>query len=266
MKPIVITQDAEMLLVKEFLAKFKKELDTFKFNVNDTKISVAFDVSQPAKEKVKIMFTQDAYIKMKSLVDFYDTEVSWYGLVEKLENKLFRVYDVKICKQYVNGGKVDTEDEDTLEFFNSLTDDEAEHMHYQAHSHVKMSTSASCIDLQNQADVVHNIGKEGFYIFQIWNKSNEISTYLYDLDENMFYDSKDVEIDIEGAGETINEFLMSTVDLVIEKKYTYTPTNKKNESMYPKQWENLGKTNEPKSYNGYGCYGGYEGYYEERWD
>jgi len=242
MKPIKITEEVENKMLESFFANFRKEWEKFKENMNDTKFTFSTDFSMKAKEKITIVYSQKAYVRMEALVNYYDTEVAWYGLVKKLSDTLYYVYDVKICKQYVNGSKVDTEDNDTLEFFNSLTDDEAEHMHFQAHSHVKMSTAASGVDLQNQADVVRSMGKSGFYIFQIWNKSGDINTYLYDLDNNMFYDKNDVVIDIEDEDDTVSGFIASTKELVLEKKtYPYqnyypvqkkSKKNEKNETVY----------------------------------
>lgn len=259
MKPIVVNEEMESKMLEAFFEKFQKEWASFKSNMNDTKFSFSIDLSEAAKEKVTVLYTQKAYLRMKALVDFFDTEVGWYGLVDKIDDKLYRVYDVKVCKQYVNGTKVDTEDEDTLEFFNSLTDDEADHMHFQAHSHVKMSTGASGTDLQNQSDVIRNMGKTGFYIFQIWNKSGDINTYLYDLDNNIFYDRKDIEIEIEDAEGTLSDYLDSVFDLVKEKKY------------YPYQYNNSPKKEKKKNGDAKeSCYlGGYwdgNGYYYGGWD
>lgn len=260
MKPLVIDKQTEEKLLMACFEKFKKELESFKFNMNDSKFSMSMDLSEPAKEKVTILYTQDAYLKMEALVDFYDTEVGWYGLVEQINDKLYRVYDVKVCKQYVNGGKVDTEDEDTLEFFDSLSDEEIEHMHFQAHSHVKMSTSASGIDLQNQTDVVRNMGSKGFYIFQIWNKLGDINTYLYDLDNNVFYDNKDVLVEVESSEGTLADWVANTKELVCEKKtvWEYNAQQKKSkknekESAY-----------EPTYLPGY--YPGNYNNYDPRWD
>lgn len=224
MRPINFTKEAKKLLFEAFKKQFDKEIESFDEKMNESKINLSFDCNMTNKEKITIMYTPQAYLRMKALVDNYDTEVGWYGLVEKISNTLYRVYDVKVCRQYVNGGKVDTEDEDTLEFFDSLTDDEAEHMHFQAHSHVQMSTDPSGVDLQNQADVVRNMGKGGFYIFQIWNKKDDINTYLYDLDANMLYNRKDIEIDIEDSDGLLSSFIDSTKDLVLRKAYsTWNP-------------------------------------------
>ena len=273
MKPIILSDEAKTELFAQFIEKFKKEIDNYAFNGTDTTLSFKLNFSKVAQEKVVITYTQEAYLRMQSLVEFFDTEVAWYGLVERLDPTHYYVYDVKVCKQYVNGAKVDTEDEDTLEFFDSLTDDEANHLHFQAHSHVKMSTGASGVDLQNQHDVVKNLGKTGFYIFQIWNKNNDINTYIYDLDNNVYYDRKDVLIDVEG----VDDYIAEVADLVVEKKaypyqysgsgYNYSSvtssstakqTDKKNESKEEKE-KNV-YDYEPAYLPGY-----YDGYYG-RWD
>ena len=272
MKPINLSEDDKLKLFEQFLDKFKKEIEEYAFNTSDATLSVKTNFSEVAKEKVVITYAQEAFLRMQSLVEFFDTEVAWYGLVERIDEKHFYVYDVKVCKQYVNGAKVDTEDEDTLEFFNNLTDDEANHLHFQAHSHVKMSTGASGVDIQNQKDVIKNLGKTGFYIFQIWNKSNDINTYLYDLDNNVFYDRKDVVIDVEG----VDDFIADVAELVVEKKvypYQYNGSGYNYNSGYgstqktattdkKKETKEKEEKYEPTYLNGY-----YDGtYYEERWD
>jgi len=258
MKPIKITEELEEKILSDFIQKFQKEWTQFKENMNETKFNFSVQMSQKAKEKITVRYSQSAYLKMQALVENFDTEVGWYGFVKRLDENTYYVYDVKVCKQYVTSGKVDTEDEDTLKFFDSLTDEEIEDMHFQAHSHVNMSTTPSGTDLQNQSDVVRNMGNKGFYLFQIWNKRGDINSFLYNLDENLFYDRNDIVTEIEG----LDEFILSVDDLVIEQKtypYQYSP--------YPvpvNQKEKTTKKNEEKSpyLNDYwdGCN------YNERWD
>ena len=267
MKPINLSEDMKLKLFEKFLDKFKKEIEDYAFNINETSLTIKANFNEIAKEKVVVRYTQEAYLRMQTLVDYFDTEVAWYGLVERLGEKVFRVYDVKVCKQIVTGGKVDTEDEDALAFFESLSDDEANHMHFQAHSHVKMSTSASGVDLENQRGMVKNLGKTGFYIFQIWNKSGDINTYLYDLDNNVYYDKKDVIIDVEG----VDDFIAEVADLVVEKKaypyqtgngYNYSSTKKETDKKEDKKEKEEGVLRDhtylPGYYDGYSY--GYEGW------
>ena len=267
MKPLFLSEEMKEELFKQFLEKFKKELDEYAFNTSETSMTIKTNFSQTAKEKVVITYSQEAYLRMQALVEFFDTEVAWYGLVEQLDPLHYYVYDVKLHKQYVNGAKVDTEDEDALAFFESLTDDEANHMHFQAHSHVKMSTSASGVDLENQRGMVKNMGKTGFYIFQIWNKSGDINTYLYDLDNNVYYDKKDVIIDVEG----VDDFIAEVAGLVVEKKaypyqtgngYNYSSTKKETDKKEDKKEKEESVLRDhtylPGYYDGYSY--GYEGW------
>lgn len=251
MREIYISEKKKKEIVMEAISKLVEELDACDETLNETNITLKTSLSSVAKDKITIIYTPKAYLRMMSLVQFYTTEVGWYGLVEKVNELTYKVYDIKICKQYVNGGKVDTEDEDTVEFFESLTDEEAEAMHFQAHSHVNMSTEASGTDLQNQADVVHNIGKTGFYIFQIWNKNLDINTYLYDLDNNIFYDRKDIVLHIEDDEHGVmDEYLKSTKELVKQKTvYPY---------MYGKQVSITKPGTKKKEYERYPTYEGWD--------
>lgn len=271
MRPINLSNETVDKLYGEFLEKFKNEIANYGFS-GGTSMTIKTNFEEVAKEKVIIKYTQEAFLRMQALVDFFDSEVAWYGLCERLGEKEFRVYGVKLCKQEVSGAKVDTSDEDTLEFFCSLTDDEAEHLHFQAHSHVKMSTGASGTDIQNQQDVVRNMGKSGFYIFQIWNKNNDINTYLYDLDNNVFYDRKDVMIVIEDSMGDLDDFIASVADLVVEKKtypYQYGGNgylgnyyNKSTETKTSKKTEKKEEDDEyDKVYLG-DFYDGIHGYYD----
>ena len=266
MKPIYLTEDIKTQLLEKLFNKFKEEIDNYGFGSNDSSITIKTGFTEVAQDKVHIAYTQEAFLRMQALVEFFDTEVGWYGLVQKIDDKHYRVYDVKLCQQYVDGAKVDTTDEDTLEFFSSLTDDEADHMHFQAHSHVKMSTSASGVDIQNQQDVIKNMGKTGFYIFQIWNKNNDINTYLYDLDNNVFYDRKDVMIEIEDSLGTLDDFIFSIADLVTEKKNYYPYQYQKQYDKYSTPSKKTEKKDEKEHayqndyWDGTNYYGGWDWY------
>lgn len=228
MKPIKLTEEMKLSLFDKFFEKFKNELDNYCVSSPESTLAVKTDFSEELKEKIHIIFTPEAYLRMKALVKYFDTEVAWYGLVRKIDDKTYYVYDVKVCKQTVDGAKVDTDPDDALEFFNSLTEEEAQDMLFQAHSHVRMSTTASAIDIQNQMDVIRNMGKTGYYIFQIWNKNGDINTYMYDVDAGLFYDKKDVIIEIEDSLGSLDDFILSVADLVEEKKFTYTQYQKQN--------------------------------------
>lgn len=219
MKPIVLDEKTKENLLKKIIKEFSEKIDNYTFEKEAT-FTFSAKIGEKCKDKLKIIYTPKAYLRMKKLVEDFSTEVSWFGLVEQKSPMLYRVYDVIVPKQLVNGGKVDTTDEDMLEFYENLTDEQAEHMRFQAHSHVNFSTDASGTDTENQMDMIMNIpGHEGFYIFQIWNKRDSINTYLYDLTNNIFYDKNDIELEIEDEDYgSLGEFIAESRKLVGEIK------------------------------------------------
>lgn len=197
MKPIILNEKEQKKLFEDLYKQLVEKLKSYTFD-DEGELTVSTKLGEKAKEKVKLIYSPMAYLRMRTLVDKFDSEISWFGLVKRLDKKAFYIYDVLVCKQKVNGGKVDTEDDDMLDFITNLTDEQSENMFFQAHSHVNFPTRASGTDMQNQEDILNGMpGHEGFYIFQIWNKKGEISTYLYDLDNNTFYDKNDVEMQIQ---------------------------------------------------------------------
>lgn len=252
MRPIKLNDKEKSELINKLLKQFMSSLDNYTFG-NSTKISFEANIGGKLKEKIKLVYSPSAWLRMNALVDNFSSEVSWFGLVDKTENPLvYYIYDVLVCKQQVNGAKVDTEDEDMLEFLSGLTDEEAEHLHFQAHSHVNMSTSASGTDLQNQADILANMpGNDGFYIFQIWNKRGDIDTYFYDLTNNVFYDKNDVEVLVEDTKYgTTDDFVAKA------KKMVSSITPKKTKNVK----ENNSTADKIRYYYG-GGYGYEDGYY-----
>ena len=221
MKPITLSQEAKETLLKGMVREFVKALDDYEFNINETKFSYEQNFSVKAKDKIVIQFTPQAYLRCLEMVKSYSSEIGWYGLIRQIGDKKYQVYDIIVCNQKVSGGRVITEDDDMVEFYESLTDEQAEFLHFQAHSHVNMATSPSSVDLENQASTVKNMGGKGFYLFQIWNKSLDINSFLYDLDNNVFYDKNDIEVIVEDDEfGSITGFINSLKDKVASMTYT----------------------------------------------
>lgn len=221
MKPITLSQEAKETLLKGMVREFVKALDDYEFNINETKFSYEQNFSVKAKDKIIIQFTPQAYLRCLEMVKSYSSEIGWYGLIRQIGDKKYQVYDIIVCNQKVSGGRVITEDDDMVEFYESLTDEQAEFLHFQAHSHVNMATSPSSVDLENQASTVKNMGGKGFYLFQIWNKSLDINSFLYDLDNNIFYDKNDIEVIVEDDEfGSITGFINSLKDKVASMTYT----------------------------------------------
>lgn len=223
MKPIFLTEDDKKTMQEEFM----KQLNNA--HLFDGSFSYSRKYTYPAKtySKARILYTPLAYTKMQALLQGFTTEIAWHGLVLRGDDPYdFIVYDIVTHKQTVTGSKVDTEDDEYREFLMSLSDDDAAHLCLQAHSHVNMTTTPSGTDLAHQANIIKDKArkKRGFQIFQIWNKNMKVNSYVYDFDENIYYEDGDVEVDVildMKSDYLVSDFLGDARTLVKPKSYNY---------------------------------------------
>ena len=205
-------QDREKLI-----AEFSKKLDEYESEMGDGEVSFDIKAKEPAKEKLVIYFTPEAYLRSQMLVKEYTGEVGWHGLIRKLSPVSYLVYDIIVYPQVVNGART-LDPTKTNEWYEKYVD-ELEFMHFQAHSHVNMTTTPSSTDTAYFTNTVKNLQGEGFYLFQIWNKSGDINSFFYDLDSNLLYDKSDIEIRIQDSKfESIDRFIADSKKLVEDMK------------------------------------------------
>ena len=209
MKKLKLSKTEKEQLIKEF----EKSIEEYETDLNSNNLEFGKTLSARSKDKVRIVFTPSAYLRSQALVKNFSGEVGWNGLAKKIEKGVYFVYDVMVYPQVVSGAR--TLDPTKTNDWYDKYDDVLDQMHYQAHSHVNMGTGASDTDLNNQREIVRNSQGKGFKIFQIWNKSGDINTYLYDMDENVLYDRNDVEIDIAfEERNTLKTFIKEAKEIV----------------------------------------------------
>lgn len=177
---------------EQLLARFKEYLSTMKFS---KKLSFEAAVEeQKLEEKVFVTFSAIAYIKMRELVDRHPYEVGWYGLIDKIAPKEYRVEDIVVYPQVVTSTTV-KEDEEVWD--DSATPDEIRRRHFHGHSHVNMNVSPSETDLAHRSNLTQLLGPNDFYLFFITNARCEISAELYDLADNAVYENDDIQFDVD---------------------------------------------------------------------
>lgn len=220
MKKIIMTEEEKDLLKKEFEEYLSKSrlLDgsfTYTKRFDETKIK--------DEDKPTIYYTSDAYVKISYLVKEFSSEVGWHGLVRRIDDKSFLIYDILVYDQVVTGATVNTDDEGYFEFMKNLTEDQAANMFYHGHSHVNMGVTPSTTDMAHRNGLLNTMKEDGFWIFQIWNKSGSISTALYDMQSNTLYENNDVNLAIlDHSGMTINSFIAEAKTLVKPKQTSTT--------------------------------------------
>lgn len=230
MKKWKLTNEDKEKLIRDFAESLED------YEAEDT-VSYEVKVSEPAKEKIEIIFTPEAYLKSEMLVQSFSGEVGWNGLMQKLSDKQYLVYDIIVYPQVVNGAR--TLDPTTTNEWYEQHEDDLDVMNFQAHSHVEMATIPSTTDKDNQREIVKNTQGHGYKLFQIWNKKGDINSFFYDIDNNLVYDRNEITITIQCGDSTMAKFIKEAKDLVGDinppKVTTFPTTYKPQETGY--QWK-----------------------------
>ena len=187
-KPIKISETALSTLLAEIAEKIRA------LKVSDGTLN--FTKSLPStNNKTRLLFTHGAYEKMMFLVNEFTTEVAWYGVTERVDGG-FLVTDILVYPQKVDGANVETDEAELDRWFrDNDEDDRMCSLYMQGHSHVNMAVSPSAKDLAHQKDIL-DMKTRGFYCFIITNKREERFVRIYDLDENVMYETADVDVEI----------------------------------------------------------------------
>lgn len=193
MKRIKITKDFKDELLKDFKAYLNK-LEPGK------KIEYTFKEDNKNTEKPKVILSQKAYIKIKTLVAKADGEIGWNGSVTRNGNT-FTVEDIFVYPQKVTGATVTCDEVETAQWLMSLPTETFNKLRFQAHSHVNMGISPSGVDTTMYEKYLQNLGDDDFYIFMIFNKKDDYYIELNDNKTNIIYYKSDIDVSIEGTDE-----------------------------------------------------------------
>lgn len=237
--------------IAEMIREFTEKISSAK-SFEGGKFTYTKEFKSEKTGKAKIIFTPEAYSKMITLVNNFDSEVAWYGYVDRVGDASFKISDVFVYPQVVTGVNVDTDEDEHRAFLEKIPDEDYNRIRFQGHSHVNMGTSPSGTDLTDQATRVGNSSPDTFWVFVIWNKKNEHNAKIYDLANNVLYENGDIDVSIEFDN---GEFLEESKKLVKTKTYTYHGTGAYNSS----------KKSGTHDY-GYGGYGGCGSRWEDFWD
>lgn len=195
MLPISLTPAAQ----KQVIQKFKEQLQSMRSDVGEFKINIKLaDYIKLPKDKATIILTPLAFKKMRGLVDVFDKELAWHGLVNR-EGNTFTITDILVYPQTVTGTTVQSDEDKYPLWINERTDDELQHLRFQGHSHVNMAPSPSGVDTNNWDEWLSSLSPEDFYIFTIQNKKGESTWRVFDLKTNAVYENADIEVFVQDS-------------------------------------------------------------------
>lgn len=186
---------------EEFLEKIKEKLDNCK-RLSDFHISIneytKLDTTNIKKPVIQI--PTDVYFKMFEYVRQSETEIQWHGLVHQdKENQIYIIYDVFLFPQINSAAATNTNTQAFGDWIESKIIDfefPYEDMRLHGHSHVNMTVFSSSIDDGYQKDILTKVEDGDYYLFLVLNKKHDICALLYDLDQRIFFENKDIIIQI----------------------------------------------------------------------
>ena len=211
-----------------------------KNNFPDGKISFAHNFQQ-FHDEATLVFSPIAWMKILNLVISFDKEIQWHGIVERISENSFRIKDVLVFPHEISETTVVSNQKEYEEWLNGLDDDTFNHLRFHGHSHVAMGVTPSSVDMQYRKNIVNNISSnddEAYYIFIIINKNNRISAEIYDIENNIIYDTDDITFiaemdDNNYASDFIKEARSVATERVFVSNKQYKKEKKKeNHSSY----------------------------------
>jgi len=255
-KPILLTDD----LISKMQAEFVEHLR--KAKLSDGKLTYTKSFSyEDENDKVSLMFTPLAYIKMLALVQHVSDEIAWHGFVERKADDLFLITDIVVYPQTVTATNVNTDQERYQRWIMEIDDDKFNNLRMQGHSHVNMSTSPSSVDLNHQEQILQQLTGDTFYIFIIWNKRGEHHIKIYDFATNTLYEDRDITVGVVSEDFDMQSFLHEVDQQVVKRSYVpaEAKSGKKQEAKPSGKGKSAASTSSHPSYysGGYGGYGSY---------
>ena len=244
--PIRITDEIK----EKAQAEFAELLGNLKMSDGEIRYSKAFKYKDAA---AILWLTPVAYSKTVALINAFSDEVAWHGMaVRKAENE-FIIENIFVYPQEVTGATVNTDQERYTKWLYDFDDDSFHKIRMQGHSHVNMGVSPSGVDSGHREKILDQLDDDMFYIFMVWNKALKTHTLIYDMENNILYDDKDVTVRIIGA-DSLEDFLADAEKKVQKKKPAACRVKPKKEKEGVQEpliplWNRL---------HGYGLYDPYE--------
>lgn len=220
-----MTDDYRAEVKSKYILEFSDILDKYLSgkDIPDGKLSFVRNIPGIEKKAV-VYYSAVAWAKMIAIINEFDKEVAWHGLVKKLEpeedKSAYLVYDIVVYPQEVTGATVNTDQEEYEAWLNSFDDEVFSEIKMQGHSHVNMAVSPSSVDMEHKENIIRQLSGDMFYIFMIWNKQMKHDITIYDCGENVFFENKDVEVRLYDNDGGLDAFINEAKSLVKNRVYT----------------------------------------------
>lgn len=212
MHPIKMTNKQ----IQEAISMLRKQLKNSK-TTNST-IELKYKLPMADVPKATLVVEELAWNKMVALVDMCDKEIAWHGIVFK-ENNVYTVKDIVVFPQEVTGATVTSNETEYSMWLMQQPDDVFNNLRFHGHSHVNMATRPSGVDTSYQEDILKNL--KDFYIFAILNKKGDHWLSIYDVEDNIAYEDKDITLVLPDT--EVEEWAMEEIKTKVRAKQPSRP-------------------------------------------
>ena len=221
---------------EDILSSMQNQLDNCKrLSAFKPTIDTYLKLDPKKYKKPVIQIPADIYMKMFALVKTSNVEIQWHGLINRdIKNQIYTIYDIFLPPQ-INSPTATTTDDKKFALWieEKITDFTfpIQDMRLHGHSHVNMNVFSSSIDDAYQIDLLSKVNDGDYYLFLVLNKKNDICALLYDMDQGILFETKDLIIEIiDKDGNDLNIWAEDQIDeYCIESrpigKYNNTATN-----------------------------------------
>lgn len=224
MKPINITEQVVADMAREFVQELYKtgrvKTDFFSYKKNFASVK---------KDAVEVNFTYEAYSQMFALIDHFDCEVAWRGIVNRIDKTHFQITKILLYPQTVTGTTVDTDQEEFSKWFQALPVETIRNLRFQGHSHVDFGVTPSSRDMEDQWRFIDGLKPTSYQIFMIWNKKRQYNVRVIDLADNVIYEGADVKVTV---GDFDSTRFLEDADKTVRKRPVYVASTVANYGAY----------------------------------
>lgn len=142
-----------------------------------------------------IVLSKTSAAKIKTLVNLFDREVGWHGIVYHDKPDIYYISDILVHPQYTSATFTDTVQSEYNDWLLSFSEKQFMQIRYQGHSHVNMGVFVSADDHKHQHSIVEQFMQpDDYYIFSIHNKRNEQLFRLFESSSTNVYEEVAVSI------------------------------------------------------------------------
>lgn len=201
-------------------AEFRRQLKDTKSRSG--KIDLSYPLTQIKDgEKAEVIFTTTANKKLIALVDQCNKEVGWHGTVVRDPEKRnrFIIEDLLVFPQTVTAATVTPDETEYAMWLGGLDDETFNKLRFHGHSHVRMACNPSGVDTEYQENILQNL--KDFYIFGIFNKHGSNWMLIYDIENNILYEDKDIIYSCNESEEEV--WAAEQIKEFVKESYTHHP-------------------------------------------